>query len=69
MFRASTWFERDRACVCLYRGDELVFELWDEAVYEAIEDGFLPSPRAPRPRDEDWLEPAISYARSQGLLS
>lgn len=44
--RIQTWFERDRAYVGLYRQHEhrdetLLVEWWDEAVNEAIEDGFL----------------------------
>lgn len=39
----ETWFERDRAHVDLRRksNDETIVEWWDEAVAEAIEDGFL----------------------------
>ena len=42
-----TWFERDRAHVELrdLRNDKTLVEWWDEAVEEAIEDGFL------KPRD------------------
>jgi hypothetical protein len=47
----------------------LVFELRDEEVDEAIEDGFLTSPRHPRPRDEDWREHLIDYARHHGLIN
>ena len=38
-----TWFERDRASVELRYIDsqETIVEWWDEAVSEAIEDGFL----------------------------
>jgi len=38
-----TWFERDRACVELRRidNDQTVFELWDDAVHQAVEDGYL----------------------------
>ena len=41
--RLETWFERDRAHVALVDADtdETIFELWDDAVFEAVEDGFL----------------------------
>jgi hypothetical protein len=40
-----TWFERDRAHVELRNklDDQTIVEWWDEAVGEAVEDGFLPS--------------------------
>jgi hypothetical protein len=54
----STWFERDRACVIVYAGDNesdaVLLELWDEAVFEAIEDGFLDA--------KDLEQSAIDYA-------
>ena len=54
----STWFERDCACVIVYAGDdensEGLLELWDEAVFEAIEDGFLDA--------KDLEQSAIDYA-------
>jgi len=65
----STWFERDRSHIRLETpaGRE-IFSLWDEAVGEAIEDGFLTSPKFPRPRDIDWQPHAVAYARDQGLI-
>jgi hypothetical protein len=64
------WFELDRKHIALSRPDgSLVFELRDEEVDEAIEDGFLTSPRHPRPRDEDWREHLVEYARNYGLLN
>jgi hypothetical protein len=39
--RLETWFERDRARVALYDGDELLIEWLDEAFYQEVEDGFL----------------------------
>lgn len=59
----STWFERDRAHVHLYHGDEnnTVAEWWDDAVTEAVEDGFL-DPR-------DWRGSAIAYAKHLGLIA
>ena len=47
--------------------DDEIFELRNEAFNEAIEDGFLKPPRVPRPKDDDWLDPAIAYATEQGL--
>jgi hypothetical protein len=65
----STWFERDRKNVRLETedGDE-IFSLWDEDVDQAIEDGFLATPRIPRPSDSDWLPHAIEYARQFGMF-
>lgn len=65
----SVWFERDRACLTLEtpNGRE-IFSLWDDDVHQAIEDGFLPMPRGPRPRDSEWQPCAVEYARSQGLI-
>ena len=65
-YSVQAWFERDRAHVALYFGpdgdanDTLIIEWWDEAVAEAVEDGFL-SPR-------DWLGSALDYARSLGMV-
>lgn len=66
----STWFERDRANIRLEtRRGRIVFNLWDEEVREAIEDGYLTAPRAPRPSDADWQPHAVAYARSKGLIA
>lgn len=67
-FECSTWFERDRKSVTLTRNGVEVFSLWDDDVDDAIESGFLAPPRVPRAGDADWLQPAIDYARSQGLI-
>lgn len=65
-----TWFERDRAHIRLETPKgRVVFELWDEQVCEAIEDGFLTAPRCPRPSDDDWQPHAVQYAVHQGLIS
>jgi hypothetical protein len=65
----TTWFERDRKHIRLETPKgRLVFDLWDEAVSEAIEDGFLSAPRHPRPGDEDWQPCAVAYAKSQRLI-
>jgi hypothetical protein len=54
-----TWFERDRAHVDLRTLDGVtIIEWWDEAVNEAVEDGFL-DPR-------DWHESAVEYANYIG---
>lgn len=68
-FVCSTWFERDRAHVRLETPQgRLVFDLWDDDVWQAIEDGYLSRPNAPRPTDSDWQPCAVEYARAQGLL-
>ncbi len=65
----STWFERDRRHISLQTPNgRTVFELWDEAVDEAIEDGFLRAPRVPRPSDADWQPHAVQYALDKGLI-
>ncbi len=57
-----TWFERDRAHVELFNEStgETIFEWWDEAYTEAVEDGFL-DPR-------NLKASAIEYAEEMGLL-
>lgn len=66
----STWFERDRQHVRLEAPNgRVVFELWDEDVTDAIENGYLSTPRRPRPSDDDWHQPAIDYAVAMGMLS
>jgi hypothetical protein len=65
----SVWFERDRSNVTLETPDgREIFSLWDDDVAQAVEDGFLPKPRSPRPSDSDWQPCAVEYARSQGLI-
>jgi hypothetical protein len=65
----ETWFERDRKYVGLYPVDDegkpdtnqkAIVEWWDEAVDEAIEDGFL-DPR-------DWHGSALNYAKQMGVI-
>ena len=54
-----TWFERDRAHVCLLdreTEDFTIVEFWDEEVQEAVEDGFL-NPR-------DWHGSLCEYANN-----
>ncbi len=66
----ETWFERDRAHVALYlksdtsRSDPLL-DLWDDAVVQAFEDGFLTRDF----RSDDILHAsAFDYARELGML-
>ena len=57
--KLATWFERDRAHVDLQTLDgATIIEWWDEAVHEAVEDGFL-NPR-------DWHGSAVKYANYIG---
>lgn len=58
----NTWFERDRAHVELRNTltDEPIVEWWDEAVADAIIDGFL-DPR-------DYHQSAYDYAASLDML-
>lgn len=68
-YECVTWFERDRKHVCLQTPNgRTVFELWDDEVDQAIEDGFLKVPRTPRPTDADWQPQAVSYALDMGLI-
>lgn len=66
---ASVWLERDCAHFTLStpKGRE-VFSLWDEDVAQAIEDGFLTTPRHPRPSEAQWQPHLVAYARDQGLI-
>lgn len=54
----QTWFERDRAHVWLgtAAGDKTLLEFWDDAVSQAVEDGFL--------NPEDWHGSALNYWHS-----
>lgn len=65
----SAWIERDRANLSLSTpaGRE-IFSLWDDDFSDAIESGYLETPRRPRPTDEDWRECALKYARECGLI-
>lgn len=62
----TTWFERDRAHVCLSRKDrggeagETIIEWWDEAVAQAVDDGFL--------KARDWHGTAFQYAQHLGAI-
>lgn len=57
-----TWFERDRQHVELRSklDDKTIVEWWDEAVTEAVDDGFI-DPR-------DYHSTAYEYACERGLL-
>jgi hypothetical protein len=58
--RIDTWFERDRAYVLLYdQNDNTLLEWWDDAVGQAIEDGFLDP--------KDYHGSAVEYANSLGI--
>lgn len=60
-YEVHIWFERDRAHVGLSKpSGKTVFDLWDEAVQEAIEDGFLETPVN--------RSSVLEYARDQGLI-
>lgn len=57
----DTWFERDRGYVILYdANDKIVTEWWDDAVQEAVEDGYL--------NNRDWEGSAIEYAKDMRLI-
>ena len=64
-----TWFERDRQNVRLEtpRG-RVIFDLWDDAVTDAVESGYLTVPRVPRASDADWQPHAVAYARDTGRI-
>lgn len=69
-FTASAWFERDRAHLGL-RDEVLdcdVVSLWDEAVQEELDAGFLRAPRHPRPSDIDWLPHLVDFAQERSLI-
>ncbi len=59
----DTWFERDRSHVSLKRTDtgDTIIEWWDEAVAQAVEDGFLDP--------QDYRGSAFEYAKSMGLTA
>ena len=68
-FEVSVWFERDRKSLILTKDGEDVIALLDDAVDEAIEDGYLTPPHHPRPTDDMWLQPMVDFARSVGALT
>lgn len=68
-FSCNVWIERDRKVLTLYFMGQEVLTLSDEAVDEAIEGGFLVTPRKPRPSEDDWLDPLISYASETGRMN
>lgn len=66
----ATWFERDRLHIRLETSDgQMLFELWDEDVTDALETGYLTSPRRPGATNEDWHPHAVAYAISRGILN
>lgn len=57
----DTWFERDRASVILYKNDgREIMEIWDESVYDLVEDGYL-DPR-------NFHRSAFEYAQTLGII-
>lgn len=68
-FICFSWFERDRCHLRLEtpRG-RVVFELWDDAVEQAVVDGFLKPPCRPHPTGADWQPELVAYARGMGLI-
>lgn len=72
---ANVWFERDRSNVSLSTPKgRVIFELWDDDVHQAIEDGFLQKPRLAgiscrdRNSNSAWHPHLVAYAREQGLI-
>lgn len=66
------WFERDRAYVGLLdkETDEVIVEWWDEAVAEAIDDGYLSDDAFVLGRclyPERLHASAVEYANEMGL--
>jgi hypothetical protein len=65
----NVWFERDRMNVRLETpSGRVIFDLWDEDVSDAIDSGYLSTPRRPRPSELDWQPHLVSYAKKLGLL-
>lgn len=58
----ETWFERDRAHVEIHnkKTDKTIYELWDDDVRQAVEDGFL--------NPKDWKGSMIEYAKHLGII-
>jgi hypothetical protein len=70
-FTASAWFERDRSHLGL-RDNVLdcdVVSLWDEAVHEELQSGYLTAPSRPRPSDADWQPHLVAFAQERGLIT
>jgi hypothetical protein len=64
-----TWFERDRQNVRLETPNgRVVFDLWDDSLIQAVEDGFLTVPKSLRPNDNDWQPHAVAYAKKLNLI-
>jgi hypothetical protein len=69
-YLCHTWFELDRAHIRLETPNgRVVFELWNEDVAQAHEDGFLTTPRVPWPSDRDWRPHAVQFAVGRGLIT
>ncbi len=67
-----TWFERGRRNSRLETlRSRVIFDLWDDAVTDAIDGGFLPVPRVPNvthATDADWQSHAVAYARDASRI-
>jgi hypothetical protein len=66
----ETWFERDRAHVDLRDKDgNTIYEWWDDAVEQAIQDGFLRMhPMGGRRGERALHESAFEYAEEMGFF-
>ena len=65
-----TWFERDRANIRLETPNGRdAFDLWDDDVSQAVEDGFLTTLRHPRASSTDWQPHAVRYAIAMSLIT
>ncbi|UDM18958.1 hypothetical protein [Vogesella sp. XCS3] len=64
-------YQNERGEVGLRLYDDLtgedLFDLKGDDFLGAIEDGLLEKPSIPRPSDDDWLAPAIAYAKDRGI--
>lgn len=58
----TTWFERDRAHVCLLTADgsTTLLEFWDEQVQEMVSDGFLDP--------KDWHASMLEYYNNNTVV-
>lgn len=61
--KCTTWFERDRANVDLRseKLGEMILDIWDEDVTQAVEDGFL--------NPKNWHQSIYDYALHLGLIT
>ena len=68
-FSCNVWIERDRKVLTLNFMGQEVLTLSDEDVDQAIDDGYLATPRGPKPCEDDWLNPLINYAYESGRMT